>query len=231
MRGLSTSVRVPRPPGTRKTSARGALSKEWSAITRRPLAERTSPPCSQTVKTSHASGSSAASMAKTSHGPTKSSSSAPGKMTTAIVRFTVWPSSRAGCGRCSGISVAAGRDWECEVVTSELPPRWASGHDRGMAETEAGALDRLRMVDLSDSVGGAYWARLLGDLGADVIKVEPPGGDPLRRQGPFLGDQAGAERGLLFQFLNFNKRGAVLDPAEERDRVTLHSLLEQADVV
>ena len=54
-----------------------------------------------------------------------------------------------------------------------------------MASGGLRALSGLRIVDLSEGLAGPFAAKLLGDLGADVIKIEPPGGDAARRRGPF----------------------------------------------
>ncbi|HEV8229652.1 MAG TPA: CoA transferase [Candidatus Limnocylindria bacterium] len=95
-------------------------------------------------------------------------------------------------------------------------------------------LEGLRVIEIAgDDVWGAsaaaHAARILADLGADVIKVEPPSGDPVRRVPPFLGAQAGADRGLLWIALNANKRGVRLDlPREER---RLRDLVARSDVV
>jgi crotonobetainyl-CoA:carnitine CoA-transferase CaiB-like acyl-CoA transferase len=71
------------------------------------------------------------------------------------------------------------------------------------------ALDGLRVVEVCTGIGGAYAGRLLADLGAEVTKVEPPGGDPLRT------DAEGASpSGTLFDHLNAGKRGACLDIAD-----------------
>jgi crotonobetainyl-CoA:carnitine CoA-transferase CaiB-like acyl-CoA transferase len=73
-------------------------------------------------------------------------------------------------------------------------------------------LKDLRVLDLSTGIAGAYCTKLMADAGADVVKVETPTGDPLRRwsaTGADLGDRDGA----LFQFLHFSKRSIVADPA------------------
>src|SRR2546426_12731736 len=71
-------------------------------------------------------------------------------------------------------------------------------------------LVHLRVVDLTD-LRGAFAGRLLADLGADVVKVEPPRGDPGRLVPPFAGGVAAPDRSLPFLYRNANKRGAVLD--------------------
>lgn len=57
--------------------------------------------------------------------------------------------------------------------------------------------------------------RILADLGADVILVEPPGGGALRRLGPFLDDEPGSERGYQHLYLNANKRSVALDVTDD----------------
>jgi benzylsuccinate CoA-transferase BbsE subunit len=94
-------------------------------------------------------------------------------------------------------------------------------------------LDGLRIVELvgSDVWGAAavsHCGRTLADLGADVVKVEPPRGDPVRSVPPFAGERADPDRGLLWIALNANKRGVVLGP---NDAKTLGLLLRDADVV
>jgi len=95
-------------------------------------------------------------------------------------------------------------------------------------------LDGLRVIEIAgDDIWGAsavaHAARILADLGADVIKVEPPTGDPVRAVPPFLHDRAGPDSGLLWIALNANKRGVRLDLPRERDR--LRALLSSADVL
>ena len=69
-------------------------------------------------------------------------------------------------------------------------------------------LDGIRVLDLSGPVG-SYGGRLLADIGADVVKVELPAGDELRRQGPFAGRRSDPERSLTFAYYHANKRGIV----------------------
>jgi crotonobetainyl-CoA:carnitine CoA-transferase CaiB-like acyl-CoA transferase len=86
-------------------------------------------------------------------------------------------------------------------------------------------LSGLRVVDLADE-RGELCGRLLGDFGADVIRVEPPEGARSRRIPPFH-----AGKSLYFAYRNFNKLGIALDLAQEADRERLHALLDTADVM
>jgi crotonobetainyl-CoA:carnitine CoA-transferase CaiB-like acyl-CoA transferase len=92
------------------------------------------------------------------------------------------------------------------------------------------ALGHLRVVELGD-IPASYAARLLGDLGADVIKVEPLGGDPNRLLPPFAGNIEDPERSLTFINANTNKRSIVLDLlSTPADRDTFAALLASADL-
>jgi len=91
-------------------------------------------------------------------------------------------------------------------------------------------LTHLRVVDLCD-LRGALAGRLLADLGADVIKIEPPGGDPGRWQPPFAGGIAAADRSLPFLYRNANKRGAVIDLADADGMQRLTDLCQHADIL
>jgi crotonobetainyl-CoA:carnitine CoA-transferase CaiB-like acyl-CoA transferase len=90
----------------------------------------------------------------------------------------------------------------------------------------AGALDGVRVVDLSRVLAAPFAAQLLAEMGADVVKVESPDGDPARGIGPFMG-----ARSLYFSALNTGKRGIVLDLTSQRGQETLHALLERSDIV
>lgn len=92
------------------------------------------------------------------------------------------------------------------------------------------ALAGLRVLDLSDHKG-ALCGRLLADMGADVIKVEPPAGDSARRIGPFLDDLPHHDRSLFFWFYNLGKRSLTLDLERPRGADILTSLAASADVV
>ncbi len=98
-----------------------------------------------------------------------------------------------------------------------------------MAEASKGALEGIRVLEL----GGAatYAGFTLANLGADVIKVEPPDGDPYRWEPPFAGETPDPERSLAFIYFNTNKRGVVLDFSREEDREKARALARTVDVV
>ncbi len=86
------------------------------------------------------------------------------------------------------------------------------------------------MLDLADR-SGALAGRILADLGAEVILVEPPAGNPIRRSSPFLDDEPGPERSLAHQYLNANKRSVVVDLATADGAETFRRLVAGAQVV
>jgi crotonobetainyl-CoA:carnitine CoA-transferase CaiB-like acyl-CoA transferase len=92
-----------------------------------------------------------------------------------------------------------------------------------------GPLAGTKVVEWGDHISAPYAARLLGDLGAEVIKVEPPGGDSARRHGPFPGEPHPEQSGL-YHVLNFNKRSVVLDVEAADDRERLDSLVGTATI-
>ena len=93
-------------------------------------------------------------------------------------------------------------------------------------------LSDVRVLDLSWHVAGPYCTRVLGDYGADVVKVERPAeGDPARMMPPFHEDEPGIERSGLFLHLNTNKRSIAVDLRSEAGRDTVLRLAEWADVV
>ncbi len=94
-----------------------------------------------------------------------------------------------------------------------------------------GMLDGIRVLELGEGTSAPFCSRLLADYGADVIKLEHPGGDPARRSGPFVGDDPHMEKSIPFLYLNTNKRSVTLDPATGSGRSLLDRLLQTADVV
>jgi len=99
--------------------------------------------------------------------------------------------------------------------------------DIDASRPEISPLSGVRVVDFSQNLAGPYAAQILGDLGADVVKVEPPGGDPARRWGPpFIGGNS-----HLFQAVNRNKRGVILDLKTSDGRERARELAVEADVV
>jgi len=94
-----------------------------------------------------------------------------------------------------------------------------------------GALSDVRVLDLSTSVAGDYCTKLLADLGADVLKVEPPGGDPVRQLGPCRDGQQDIETGGLHLYLNANKRSIVADPETPAGRGRIRELSRAADIL
>ena len=93
------------------------------------------------------------------------------------------------------------------------------------------AMEGVKALDLGIGIPPANATRLLGCFGAEVIKVEPSHGDPLRMSGPFLGDIPNPETSGLFQYLNVNKKGITLNLESGRGRRVLKDLLRWADMV
>jgi CoA:oxalate CoA-transferase len=95
-----------------------------------------------------------------------------------------------------------------------------------------GALDGLKVLELSEFISGPYCGKLMADLGAEVIKIERPDtGDTARRRGPFPGDIPHPEKSGLFLFLNTNKLGITLNIESERGREIFRRLVSGADVL
>ncbi|TMB93545.1 MAG: CoA transferase, partial [Chloroflexi bacterium] len=95
----------------------------------------------------------------------------------------------------------------------------------------AGALQDLRIIDLTQALAGPFCTMLLADLGADVIKVEPPRGDLTRGMPPWPKNRDLCDYGGYFASINRNKRSIVLDLADEAARETFFRLAETADAV
>ena len=99
-----------------------------------------------------------------------------------------------------------------------------------MSETE-GLLSGYKVLDLSSGVAGPYATRLMASMGADVVKVEPPGGEESRRDGPFPNDEPHPERSALFLYLNTAKKGVTLNLDTPTGRTMLLRLAAWADVL
>jgi len=91
-------------------------------------------------------------------------------------------------------------------------------------------LGDIRVLDLSDEKG-VYCAKLLADLGADVLRIEPPGGHPMRNLGPFYHDEPDPEKSLYWFHFNTSKRGITLNLENADGRKLFKRLAETADVV
>src|SRR5439155_9979819 len=105
-------------------------------------------------------------------------------------------------------------------------PRNRSARSTGPTQTLS-ALEGLQVLDLTRLLPGPFCTMLLGDLGADVIKVEEPnGGDPARHYPPFHGDT-----GSLFLLINRNKRSLTLDLKSSEGRDVLLRLVQRSDIL
>jgi benzylsuccinate CoA-transferase BbsE subunit len=98
------------------------------------------------------------------------------------------------------------------------------------AQPLPGPLAGLRIIELADETG-QFCGKLLGDLGADVVKIEPPGGEPCRRVGPFLDDIPDPERSLSFWYYNTSKRSITLNLQTADGRQLFERLAATSDVI
>ena len=102
----------------------------------------------------------------------------------------------------------------------------------GSAPIATGPLAGLRVVDCSTVLAGPYCTMLLGDLGAEVIKVEPPDGDATRGWGPpWVGEDTGERTAAYYLAVNRNKRSLRLDLKSAEGVTVLSRLLERGDVL
>jgi len=93
------------------------------------------------------------------------------------------------------------------------------------------ALAGLKVVEVADDIGGEFTSLLLAQMGAAVVKLEPPGGSPTRRVGPFARGQAGPDASLNFWFYNSNKKSVTADLAAPAGMAALAGLLADADIL
>jgi crotonobetainyl-CoA:carnitine CoA-transferase CaiB-like acyl-CoA transferase len=94
--------------------------------------------------------------------------------------------------------------------------------------TDIGA---IRIVECGEGVSAAYGAKLIADLGAEVVKIEPPEGDLTRRRGPFPANRLDPEKSGLFIYLNTNKQSVTADLRSAEGRELLDRLLGAADIL
>ena len=94
-----------------------------------------------------------------------------------------------------------------------------------------GPLAGLRVVELGSDIAGPYCTKLLGDLGADVYKIEPPSGDPLRSWGTKVDWAPTSGHSGLFEYLNAGKRGATIDPEKQDAVAPVRDLIAGADLL
>jgi crotonobetainyl-CoA:carnitine CoA-transferase CaiB-like acyl-CoA transferase len=97
--------------------------------------------------------------------------------------------------------------------------------------SQPGMLEGVNVVECGEGVAAAFAAKLMADLGANVVKVEPPGGDVTRQRGPFPNEHPDPEQSGLFLYLNNNKRGVTLDLERGEGRGLLGKLLTKADIL
>ena len=109
------------------------------------------------------------------------------------------------------------------------PPQQGEAVSAG-SDPLPGPLSGLRVLELADEKG-QFCGKLMADLGADVIKIEPTGGESSRKLGPFLGDVPHRERSLSFWHYNTSKRGITLNLETEDGRDLFRRLAATADIV
>ena len=94
-----------------------------------------------------------------------------------------------------------------------------------------GPLQGIRVLECGHMVGAAYATKLMADLGAEVIKIEEPGGDDARRRGPYPGNIPHPEKSGLFLYINTNKLGVSLDLQQDKGQEIFRRLVQEADLL
>src|SRR4051812_22445323 len=88
----------------------------------------------------------------------------------------------------------------------------------------------LRVIELAEDPGGEYAGRLLAEMGAEVLKLEPVDGPPSRKVGPWAGGVAGPETSLNFRYYNTGKKSVLLEVGKPGGVAALKSLTAGADI-
>ncbi len=116
--------------------------------------------------------------------------------------------------------------WAGNNIGPSSPPKPIRTPDRG----SMGAFSGIRVLEIADEKG-QWCGKLMGDMGADVIKIEPPRGESTRDSGPFYQDIEDRERSLYFWHYNTSKRGITLNLESEEGRAIFKRLAERVDVI
>ena len=96
-------------------------------------------------------------------------------------------------------------------------------------DQRSGPLSDLKVLDLAGPIG-VYCANLMADLGADVVRIEPPKGDSMREIGPFFDDDPNPEKSLYWWHFNTSKRGVTLDLEQPEGQEIFRRLVKWADI-
>ncbi len=113
------------------------------------------------------------------------------------------------------------------MASSQMPRKTAPPPSAARRSSLTG----IRVIEVGQNISTPFCGKLLTDLGAEVIKIEPLGGDALRTYGPFPGDWPDAEASGLFIYLNAGKKSITLDLSAPTGKRVTQSLLEEADVL
>jgi crotonobetainyl-CoA:carnitine CoA-transferase CaiB-like acyl-CoA transferase len=98
-------------------------------------------------------------------------------------------------------------------------------------KTNQSPFSAIKVIECGQGIAAAFATKLLADLGADVVKVEPPDGDVTRRRGPFPNNQPDPEKSGVFTYLNTNKRGVAIDLTAPKGIELISRLIADADIL
>jgi crotonobetainyl-CoA:carnitine CoA-transferase CaiB-like acyl-CoA transferase len=132
-----------------------------------------------------------------------------------------------------GEPAAGGQDEEGAMTVYDESGLHLTAHELAapMRPARSGPLSDVRIIDLTQSLAGPFCSMMLADMGADVIKVEPPEGDPLRQMRPYTEADHEHFFGGYFASNNRNKRSIALDLKQTRDVDVFLRLVDTADIV